>query len=32
MSGVRSEEVRKKLLALTPFTQLEAVVALHVLL
>ena len=28
MSGVRSEEVRKKLLALTPFPQLEAVVAL----
>ena len=28
MPGVRSEEVRKKLLALTPFPQLEAVVAL----
>ena len=28
MSGVRSEDVRKKLLALTPFPQLQAVVAL----
>ena len=28
MSGVRLKEVRKKLLALTPFPQLEAVVAL----
>ena len=29
ISGVRSEEVRKKLLALTPFPQLKAVVALY---